>query len=80
MAVALECHHLVDLLGPEGDHPPHVVAGEVQEHQVLGSFLGILDQFGSHPALLGVGATPAPGAGDGTGDDPALEELDHRLR
>ena len=42
MAVALERHHLVDLLGAEPHHAADVVAGEVDEHHVLGDLLRVL--------------------------------------
>ena len=40
--VALERHQLVDLLGAELHDPPDVVAGEVDEHHVLGPLLRVL--------------------------------------
>ena len=45
MRVLLERHQLFDLLGPEGDDAPDVVAGEVDEHHVLGAFLRMLDEL-----------------------------------
>ena len=40
VAVALDRHQLVDLLGPKGDDPADVVAGQVDQHDVLGQLLG----------------------------------------
>ena len=40
--VALEHHQLVDLLGAELHDPADVVAGEVDEHHVLGALLRVL--------------------------------------
>jgi hypothetical protein len=79
VAVALEGHHLVDLLGAEAHHPAHVVAGQVDQHHVLGPLLGVLAQLGAEAAVVLVGAPRAAGAGDGAGDDPAVEQLHHRL-
>ena len=88
VAVALERHHLVDLLGAEAHDPAHVVAGEVDQHHVLGDLLGVLAQLGGQAAVLLVGAAPAAGAGDGremtrpsssctigSGDDPTSVTL-----
>ena len=64
---------------PNVHDPADVVAGEVDEHHVLGELLGVLAQLGAEAAVLLVGATPAAGAGDRPGDDPAVEQLHHRL-
>ena len=45
VAVALQRHQLVDRLGAELDHPAHVVAGQVDQHHVLGPLLGVLGQL-----------------------------------
>ena len=79
VAVALERHHLVDRLGAEVHDPAHVVAGQVDQHDVLGLLLGVLAQLGAEAAVLLVGAAPSAGAGDGPGDDGAVEQLHHRL-
>ena len=79
VAVALERHHLVDLLGAEADDPADVVAGQVDEHDVLGELLRVLAQLGRQAPVVLVGAAPAAGAGDRPGDDLAVEQLHHRL-
>ena len=79
VAVPLERHHLVDLLGAELDDPADVVAGEVDEHHVLGELLRVLDELGAQAAVLLVGAAAAAGAGDRPGDHRAVEQLHHRL-
>ena len=80
MGVTLEHHQLFHALGPEGDDPAHVVAGEVDEHHVLGPLLRVLGELGGHAPVVGLGATAAPGAGDRAADDAAVEQLHHRLR
>ena len=65
MAVALQRHHLLHLLGAEGHDPAHVVAGQIHEHHVFGDLLGVLGQFGGHAPVLGL--SPAPTAGTGNG-------------
>ena len=70
VAVALERHQLVDLLGAELHHPADVVAGQVDEHDVLGDLLRVLAQLGGQAAVLLVGAAPAAGAGDRAGRSP----------
>ena len=47
VAVALEGHQLVDLLGAEAHDPADVVAGQVDEHDVLGQLLRVLDSSAS---------------------------------
>ena len=79
VAVALEGHELVDLLGAEAHDPSHVVAGQVDEHDVLGQLLGVLAELAGQSPVVGVGRAPRAGAGDGPGDHPSVEELDHGL-
>ena len=79
MAVTLQCHQLVDLLGAVIDDTAEVVASQVDEHHVLGPLLRVLDQFSGQPAVVLVIAPPPPGAGDGPRHDPAAIELDERL-
>ena len=79
VAVALERHQLVDVDGAEAGHPPHVVAGQVDEHDVLGDLLGVLAQLAGHPAVVLVGAATAAGAGDRPGDHLVAQHLHHRL-
>ena len=79
VAVALEHHHLVDLLGAEPHDATDVVAGEVDEHHVLGDLLRMLAQLGAEAAVVFVGRAPPPCAGDRPRDDTAVEQLHHRL-
>ena len=65
--------------GAELRHPADIVAGQVDEHDVLGDLLRVLAQLARHPPVVVVGAAAAAGAGDGPGDDPAVEELHHGL-
>ena len=55
MAVALERQHLVDVQRAEVDDPPHVVAGQVDQHDVLGHLLRVLAELGADPSVLLVG-------------------------
>ncbi len=79
VAVALQGHQLVDRLGAEAHHPPDVVAGQVDQHDVLGDLLGVLDQLAGQPAVLLGRAAPPAGAGDGPGHHLAVAQLDHGL-
>ena len=67
MRVALEHHELFDLLGAELHDPPDVVAGEVDEHHVLGALLRVLGELGGHAPVVGLGAAAAAGARDRAG-------------
>ena len=77
--VALERHQLLDLLGAELHDPADVVAGEVDEHHVLGALLRVLDELGRQAPVVLLGAAAAAGAGDRTADHAAVEHLHHRL-
>ena len=79
VAVTFDRHQLVDTLGSELRHPADVVAGEIDEHDVLGSLLGVLDELSLEPPVLLVGGTAPPGAGDGARHDAPTEQLHHRL-
>ena len=61
VAVALERHQLVGMHRAELGDPPDVVAGEVDEHHVLGPLLGVLDQLRRQPPVVLVGAARACG-------------------
>ena len=80
VAVALQRHQLVDLHGAELGDAADVVAGEVDEHHVLGALLRVLGQLGGHPAVVLVGLAALAGAGDRARDHGAVEQLHHRLR
>ena len=79
MAVPLEGHQLVDVHRPELGDAADVIAGEVDEHHVLGPLLGMLGQFGGHPAIVLVCSATATRARDRARDHLAIEELHHRL-
>ena len=58
--------------GADLRHPAHVVAAEVEQHQVLGPLLGVGQQLGlERVVLLRRSAAPA-GAGDGADGDRAV--------
>ena len=59
MAVALEHHHLVDLLGAEPHDATDVVAGEVDQHHVLGDLLRMLAKLCAEAAVVFIGGSRA---------------------
>ena len=61
-------------------HSPHVVAAEVQEHEVLGPFLGVGAQFGLQGLVLLRRGAPWPGSGDGADGDLAISQAHQDLR
>ena len=64
---------------PKRTTRPDVVAGQVDQHHVLGHLLRVLDQLALEPAVL-LGCRPAaPRAGDGPGDDRPVAQPDHGL-
>ena len=83
VAVALERHHLVDLHGAELDDPTDVVAGQVDEHDVLGDLLRVLDSSAAMrrssssvrprrrvPAIGREMTVPSSSCTSGSGDEP----------
>ena len=78
MRIALDDELFRHLDAADLRHPADVVAAQVDEHQVLGDFLGIVDEFLLHRPILGLGAAPSPGAGQGPVDD--LAALPRALR
>ena len=79
MAVALQRHHLLNLLGTKGHYASHVVAGQIDQHHVLGQLLGVLGQLGGHAPVVGLGSSSASGPSDRTGDHPPVQQLHHGL-
>ena len=73
VAVALERHQLVDVDGAEAGHPTDVVAGEVDEHHVLGALLGMFHELGGEAPVVLVGAAALARAGDRPGDHRAVD-------
>ena len=65
---------------PASQTRPEVVAGQVDQHHVLGALLGVGQQvLGVGDVLLG-GGPAGPGAGDRVGDRPPAGHLDQGLR
>ena len=79
VGVTLEGHQFVHLLGAERHDPADVVAGEVDEHHVLGPLLRVLAQLGGEVPVVLLGAAPEAGARDRPADDPPVGDLHHRL-
>ena len=80
VGVALDGHELVDLDAADPGDPPEVVSAQVDEHDMLGPLLGVLEELvGQQPVLL-FGLPPPSRPGDGPQLGHALLEADHDLR
>ncbi len=79
VAVALHGHELIDALGAKARHPAHVVAGQVDEHDVLGALFRVLDELGLEATVLDVVRAAPARPGDRSRHDAPVEELHHRL-
>jgi hypothetical protein len=80
VAVPAGGHELDGVHGPGVAHPLEVVAGQVDEHEVLRAFLVVGEQLLGQPDVVLRGLAARPRAGDGVGDDAAAGDLDQRLR
>ena len=63
VAVALDPHEVDDLDGARHADPAQVVAGQVDEHHVLGPLLGVGEQLLGEPDVLLRRRPARPGAG-----------------
>ena len=59
VAVALQRQQLVDVYGAEPGDAADVVAGQVDEHHVLGALLGMFHELGGEAPVVLVGAAAA---------------------
>ncbi len=80
MAVALDDHHVGDFDAAVFGDAADVVAAEVDEHHVLGPFLGVGQQFFGEPLVLLVGRAAAARAGERADRHLAVHHPDHDLR
>ena len=80
VAVPLEAHQFIHVNGAELGHTPYVVAGEVDEHDVLRHLFRVLLQLTGHATVVVVVAATAACAGNGPADDSTAADLHHRLR
>ena len=69
-----------DLHGADLRHPADIVAAEVEQHQVLGQFLGVAQQLVGQFLVAGRRRAALAGAGDGADRDLALLDLDQDFR
>ena len=65
VAVALDDHQVFHLHGAEIAHPADVIARQVDQHDVLGPFLGVGQQFGFVRLVLFGCLAAGPRSGDG---------------
>ena len=77
--VALERHELLDLLRPEPHDPADVVAGQIDEHHVLGTLLRVLAELCRESPIVLLAPSAVAGPGDRSDDHASVEHLHHRL-
>ena len=74
VGIAFDRHDVGDGDGAEFGGAAHVVAAEVDEHDVFGAFLGVGEEVFFEGFVFGVGLAAAAGAGEGAvGDDAFLD-------
>src|SRR3546814_2832413 len=79
MAVELDGIAVGDAHAAADRSAADVVAAEVEQHQMLGAFLGIGEQAVAILDILGAGAAARAGAGDRTDGDLAVADPDENL-
>jgi len=79
VGIALDDHELVHLHTAVGGHASDVVSPEINEHEVFGALLGIVEEIFGEGLIFGFRAPARPGAGDGTHLDGAFLEPDENL-
>jgi hypothetical protein len=79
LAVALDEELVGDLDRPDLGDAPDIVAAEVEQHQVLGAFLRIGEQFFLQRLVFVRGRAAPAGAGNGADGDDTVARLDQDL-
>ena len=72
VAVALDGHDVADVDGADFGNAADVVAMEVDEHDVLGTFLGVGEQFFFEGEVFVVSCAAWTGAGEGAAGDDSI--------
>ena len=72
VAVTFDGHDVADLHAAVAGDPANVVAAQIDEHDVLGPFLGIGDQFLGQARVFFLGQPAATRAGERADRDPVL--------
>ena len=80
MAVALDLHVLARGHGARLGDAAEVVPPEVDEHHVLGAFLGVVAELVGEPVVVRRRRAARAGAGDRVGRHPVARHLDEELR
>ena len=80
VAVAFDDHHVRQFDAPILCHTSNVVASQVDEHHVLGPFLGIGEQFFGQPFVFFVVVSARPGARQRSYRDDTIHHAAHDLR
>ena len=79
MAVPLDLHVLAHGHRPGPSDPAQVVPPEVDEHHVLGAFLGIALELIAEQRVLALVRAPRTGPGDRVGRQPVPDDLEQEL-
>ncbi len=79
VGVALDRELLVRVDRADLRHPAHIVAAEIEQHQVLGPFLGIGEQLLLQGLVLGRRGAAGPGPRDRANRHLAVADPHHDL-
>ncbi len=65
MRIALNLHQFIHLHLAVSSYPSHIVAPQVNQHDVLGPLFGISKEFRRQGLVFGLRASPGAGPGNG---------------
>ena len=79
LAVEFEDELVGDLDAADPRHPADIVAAEIEQHQVFGALLLVLEQFLGKRFVLSRRGTAASRAGNGSDGDLAITDPDQNF-
>ena len=77
VAVTFDDHHVGDFHRPIAGDAANIVAAEIDEHHVLGTFLGIGQQFLGESLVFVFVATAGPRSGERPDGHASIDDPDH---
>ena len=80
MRIFLDSHERFDLHAADGGRATNVVAGQIDQHEMLRAFLFVMEQFVHEAAVFSGCRAAFAGSRDGADGAAAIFQFDQRLR